>query len=218
MSKTGSALAIAAALLISAIAAVAEIDVQLVGVSPGVSAEVTISGSSPVAIEIGQTIEGVTVLSADRRGAVVRVHGVTRTLSLVAQRGSTGGGGSGDSVTLRVDPSTGHFLASGAVNGTSVRFVVDTGATLTVLDRADAERIGIDFERGTPIQSMTVNGVVQGWRVTLDSVEIGGATERNVDAVVVDNEYLGIGLLGMSYLNRFDMQRNGSTLVLRRRR
>ena len=157
------------------------------------------------------------MLSADRRGAVVRVNGVTRTLSLVAQRGSTGGGGSGDSVTLRADAS-GHFVASGAVNGTSVRFVVDTGATFTAIDRANAERIGIDYQRGTPVQSMTVNGVVRGWRVTLDSVQIGGTTERDVDAIVVDNDYLPFGLLGMSYLNRFDMQRNGSTLVLRRRR
>ena len=68
------------------------------------------------------------------------------------------------------------------------------------------------------MQSMTVNGAVRGWRVTLDSVQIGGATERDVDAIVVDNDYLPVGLLGMSYLNRFDMQRNGSTLVLRRRR
>ena len=65
---------------------------QLVAVTPGVSAEVTIAGSSPIAIEIGQTIEGVTLLSADRRGAVVRVNGVTRSLSLVAHRGSAGGG------------------------------------------------------------------------------------------------------------------------------
>src|SRR2546426_7518815 len=100
MSRPGTALATAAALLICAIAAAAEIDVQLVAVTPGLSADVAISGGAPMTIGIGETIEGVTVLSADRRGAVVRVHGVTRTLSLVAQRGPTGGGGSGDSVTL----------------------------------------------------------------------------------------------------------------------
>lgn len=216
MAKLRCVPATAAALLMLAIGAAAEIDVQLVAVTPGVSAEVTISGSSPITIGIGETIEGVTVLSADRRGAVVRVNGVKRTLPLVAQRGSTGGGG-GDSVTLRAD-AAGHFMTSGAVNGSSLRFVVDTGATYTAIDRANAERIGIDYERGTPVQTMTVNGAVRGWRVTLDSVEIGGSTERDVDAVVVDNDYLPFGLLGMSYLNRFDMQRNGSTLVLRRRR
>jgi aspartyl protease family protein len=187
-----------------------------VAVSPGLSADVSISGGSPIPIEIGQTIEGVTVLSTDRRGAVVRVGGVTKTLPLVPSRGSIGAS-SGASVTLRADPS-GHFVASGSVNGTAVRFIVDTGATLTALSRSHAERIGIDYQRGTPVQSITPNGAVNGWRVSLDSVQIGGATERDIDAIVVDNDALPFGLLGMSYLNRFDMQRRGSTLVLVRRR
>jgi aspartyl protease family protein len=209
-------LATAVALWLGASAAAAAIDVQVVAITPGVSAEVTISGGAPIAIAVGETIEGVTLLSADRHGAVVRVNGVTRMLQLVAQRGS-GGGGSGESVTLRADAS-GHFVADGSVNGTAVRFVVDTGATLTALSRGHADQIGIDYQHGTPVQTMTVNGVVRGWRVTLDSVQVGGSTERDVDAIVVDNDYLPIGLLGMSYLNRFDLQRNGSTLVLRRRR
>jgi len=41
---------------------------------------------------------------------------------------------------------------------------------------------------------------------------------HGVDAMVVDNDMLPIALLGMSFLGRFDMQRQGSTLVLRRRR
>ena len=52
-------------------------------------------------------------------------------------------------MTLRADAS-GHFIASGAVNGTPMRFIVDTGATLTVIVARQAERIGIDYDRGTP--------------------------------------------------------------------
>ena len=63
-----------------------------------------------------------------------------------------------------------------------------------------------------------MNGVVNGWRVSLDSVRIGDMTVRDVDAMVVDNDTLPVGLLGMSFLGRFDMQRQGATLVLRRRR
>jgi aspartyl protease family protein len=206
----------ATAALIGAIAAAADLDVQLVSITPGISADVSISGGAPISIAVGETIEGVTLVAANRREAVVRVNGVARTLPLVARRGPADGGSAG-SVTLRADAS-GHFVTSGSVNGAAVRFVVDTGATLTALSRAHAEQIGIDYERGTPMQTMTVNGAVRGWRVTLDSVQIGGATERDVDAVVVDNDFLPVGLLGMSYLNRFDMQRNGATLVLRRRR
>ena len=99
-----------------------------------------------------------------------------------------------------------------------MRFVVETGATLTTLSRADAQRIGLDYRGGKPTRTTTANGVVNGWRMSLDSVRVGDTTVRDVDAMVVDNDTLPVGLLGMSFLGRFDMHRQGSTLVLRRRR
>ena len=54
--------------------------------------------------------------------------------------------------------------------------------------------------------------------MSLASVRIGDVTVRNVDAVVVDNDTLPVVLLGMSFLGRFDMHRQGETLILRRRR
>ena len=89
---------------------------------------------------------------------------------------------------------------------------------MTTLSRADARRIGLDYRGGTPIRTTTANGVVNGWRMSLDSVRVGDTTVRDVDAIVVDNDSLPVGLLGMSFLDRFDMHRQGSTLVLRRRR
>ena len=74
------------------------------------------------------------------------------------------------------------------------------------------------YRRGTVTKTVTANGAVNGWRVSLASVRIGDATVRDVDAIVVDNDLLPIALLGMSFLGRFDMQRQGATLVLRRRR
>ena len=120
-------------------------------------------------------------------------------------------------MTLLADGS-GQFFTSGIVNGRSVRFVVDTGATLTTLSRTDAQRIGLDYRRGTPVRTTTANGVANGWRMSLDSVRVANTTVRDVDALVIDNETLPMGLLGMSFLGHFDMQRQGSTLVLRRRR
>src|SRR2546428_9946285 len=105
MLKSGTGLALAAALLFCAIARAGRIDGHVVSVSPGFSADLVISGGSPITVEIGQTVEGVTVLKADRSGAVVRVDGVTRTLPLGAYRAPAGGGGGGDSITLVADPS-----------------------------------------------------------------------------------------------------------------
>lgn len=193
------------------------IEVQLVAVSPGSSAEVSIDGATPITIGVGETVEGVTLLSADRRGAVVRVGGAKKTLSLVSYRGPTRESSS-ETITLRAD-AAGHFFANGSINGTPVRFLVDTGATSVALSRTQAQRIGIDYRAGTPMLTQTANGVIRGWRVRLDSLSIGGTTVYDVSAVVgdVDDSRLSIALLGMTYLNHFDMQRQGPTLVLRRR-
>ena len=119
-------------------------------------------------------------------------------------------------VTLSAD-ARGHFYVNGTVNGRSLRFLVDTGATLTTLSRTDARRVGLDYRSGTPAKVTTGGGEVSGWRVTLDSVRVGATTVRDVEAFVVDNDALPVGLLGMSFLGRFDMHRQGETLALRHR-
>jgi len=191
-------------------------DVRVVAVTPGQSADVVIDHGEPITIEVGATIEGIKVLRVDRDRAVLSVNGITKTLSLVAD--PSAGRVVGRSTVTLVADARGQFFTTGAVNGQSVPFIVDTGATLTALSRADASRIGLDYQRGKPTAAMTANGVVRGWRVSLDSVRVGDVTVRNVEAVVVDNDTLTVGLLGMSFLNRFDMHRQGSTLVLRRNR
>lgn len=194
------------------------IDVRVVSVTPGRSADVVIGGGPPITLEVGEeTSEGVRLLQANRGGAVLSVNGVTKTVPLVAGPPSASGDAGSGTVTLMSDPR-GHFLTAGTVNGHSVRFLVDTGATFTTLSRREAQRIGLDYRRGAPTRSQTVNGVVGGWRVSLESVRLSDTTVRNVAAIVVDNDTLPEVLLGMSFLDRFDMQRRGATLVLRRRR
>jgi aspartyl protease family protein len=195
-------------------------DVRVVAVTPGRSVDVEIDQAAPITIEVGETTpQGVKVLRVDRDSAVLRVDGAARTFSLVADHGGGAGGGAepGGTIMLAAD-SRGQFFTTGAVNGHQMQFVVDTGATLTTLSRRDAQRLGVDYRRGALTKTVTANGAVNGWRVSLASVQVGSATVRDVDAIVVDNDMLPIGLLGMSFLGRFDMQRQGSTLVLRRRR
>ena len=191
-------------------------DVRIVAVTPGKSADVVIDGGAPVTIEVGATIEKIKVLKADWNGAVVSVDGTTRTLPLTTDS-SAGHIASSSTITLPAD-AHGQFLASGAVNGRPLEFLVDTGATLTTLSRGDATRIGLDYRGGRPTQANTVNGVVRAWQVSLASVRVGDVTVRDIAALVVDNDALPVGLLGMSFIDRFDMQRQGSTLILRRRR
>ncbi len=97
----------------------------------------------------------------------------------------------------------GHYHARLEVNGTPVSFLVDTGATGTVLSAEDAARVGLSPDNlafsGT---AQTANGLVRTAPVTLETVALGPFTDRNVRAYVNEGA-LGQSLLGMSYLQRF---------------
>jgi aspartyl protease family protein len=129
---------------------------------------------------------------------------------------TTAFGAGGDRVTLAAD-SRGHFVTTGVVNGTSLRFLVDTGATSIVLSSADARRIGVNYLAGTRSFTQTANGTVQVYNVKLDTVRVGDITVNNVDASVIEGDKLPIALLGMSFLNRMEMRRDNSSLTLIRR-
>jgi len=111
----------------------------------------------------------------------------------------------------------GMFATPVAVNGVNLPFLVDTGATNVALDVAMAQKIGINFHKGTPGMANTANGPVRAWRVKLDQVSAGPITLYNVDATILEGPGIGVGLLGMSFLNRVEMKREGETLVLVKR-
>jgi len=105
----------------------------------------------------------------------------------------------------------------GSINGGSVRFLVDTGATLVTLPASEARRLGIDYLRGRRGQMQTANGVAAVYRVTLDSVRIGDIEVNGVDAVVSEGGAMSMSLLGMSFLNRMEMRRDGQNMTLTKR-
>jgi len=109
----------------------------------------------------------------------------------------------------------GHYYLTLSVNGTSVRFMVDTGASGMVLGGRDAERLGIDPESLMFLgQANTANGVVRTARVTLPLVELGPFRNQNFRAFVTEGE-LEQSLLGMDYLGQFRMEIAGNRLILR---
>jgi aspartyl protease family protein len=119
-------------------------------------------------------------------------------------------------VTLGADPR-GHFVTMGSINGGSVRFLVDTGATLVALPAAEARRLGINYLQGQRGQVQTANGAAVAYRVKLDTVRIGDIEVNNVDAVVSEGDTMGVTLLGMSFLNRMEMKRDGQSMTLTKR-
>ena len=109
--------------------------------------------------------------------------------------------------------SDGHFYADAQVNGATIRFMVDTGASVVVLTPQDAQRAGIRLpsERAT---AMGVGGPIEVTPVTLDRIAIGGIEARGIQGAVAED--LPVSLLGQSYLQRVSsVEIRGDRMVLR---
>jgi len=115
-------------------------------------------------------------------------------------------------VVLRRNRS-GHYVASGRINGKPVVFLVDTGATDVALPLQVAQRLGVPL--GMAQIAKTANGNIRIRSARLDSVDLGGLTAHRVRASVLPNMPGEEVLLGMSYLKRFDLIQRGNTLTLR---
>jgi aspartyl protease family protein len=200
-------------LLACAVASAAE--VALIGVIGDKAAVLALDGGEPKTVKVGQSWRGVTVLSVEKDRATIEMDGKQRVLERGQHYRGAASFTSRDrgKAILAADPR-GHFYAQGMVNGVPVRFVVDTGATLVSLPQGDADRLGIDYRAGRRGASRTANGVVPVYLVKLDSVKVGGIEMHNVDALVHEGGGLDQALLGMSFLNRLEMQREGTTMTL----
>jgi aspartyl protease family protein len=193
-------------------------DINVVGLTSG-KAVVSIDGGRPRTLTVGQvTAEGVKLISATSESAVFEVNGERQTLAVGqgAAVASMSAVRRGDGVTLFAD-SRGQFTTIGVVNGVSLQFMVDTGASAVVLPSTDARHAGINYLAGTRGLTQTANGVVPVYAVKLDTLRIGDITVNNVDATVIEGDKLPIALLGMSFLSRMEMKHDGSTLTLIRR-
>jgi aspartyl protease family protein len=185
----------------------------------GNRAILVVNGGAPKTVAVGEKLQNVRLLSLQDGQAVVESAGQRITLRMDSPVSVGEGGGSGASgsrIVLNAD-SRGHFMASGAINGRSgVSFMLDTGATTVAMSVADATRIGLDYQKGTPVRMNTANGVAQGYRLRLDSVRVGDVEVRDIDAIV-SQQPMPFVLLGNSFIGRFSMRRDAEQMVLERR-
>jgi aspartyl protease family protein len=210
--------ALLAALFLLAAAPASAQSVALQGML-GNRALLIVDGATPKAVPPGESHMGVKVVSTAGDQAVVEIGGKRQVLRVGEAPASVGGGHAGAPVGHRIvltAASGGHFLTEGSINGRAAYFMVDTGATSIGIGAAEADRMGIDYKAGQPVQLSTANGVAGGWRVTLATVRIRDVEVRNVEAVVSQQPMPYI-LLGNSFLNRFQMRRENDLMVLDRR-
>ena len=200
-------------LLAGGIAAAA--DVALIGVIGDKAAVLAVDGGDPKTVKVGQKWNGISVLSVDKDRAIVEIDGKQRVLARGVHYRSAAALSTRETMILTSD-GQGHFFTDGAVNGMQLRFLVDTGATFVVLSGEEARRMGIDYLKAPRSRVQTAAGVVPSYVTKLDRVRIGTIELSNVDALVVEQN-IGIALLGMSFLNRVEMRRDGESMTLIRR-
>ncbi|MCU7882378.1 MAG: TIGR02281 family clan AA aspartic protease [Candidatus Thiodiazotropha sp. (ex Lucinoma aequizonata)] len=112
----------------------------------------------------------------------------------------------------------GAYSTVGTINGLTVNFLVDTGAIAVAMHANQAKRLGISYRlEGNLIYVSTANGTTPAYDVTLDRVQVGDITLRNIRGFVIDSNGPGRVLLGMSFLNRVKMEDQGSVLILEQR-
>jgi aspartyl protease family protein len=190
------------------------LDVNVVGLFPN-KAVVQIDGGALQTLSVGQkTIEGVVLVSVERDGATFDIQGERMALGLGHARMNTGISAASAMVTA---DERGHFVTTGQVNGVPIRFAVDTGATFVTFPASEARRLGLDYRNGQKVMMNTANGGAPVYRVKLDTVRVGDVTVNGVDAVVMEGDSLSVALLGMSFLNRVDIKREGEIMTLTKR-
>jgi len=133
---------------------------------------------------------------------------------------STEWGGSGSTASsggeVTLDRAyDGHFYADVRVNGTTVHFLVDTGATGIALSERDAERAGINFSSATfDVIGRGASGSIRGQPVSINEVALGPHVQRNTEAVVIEGGETS--LLGQTFLSQIDdVSIHGDKMVLR---
>ena len=176
----------------------------------------TINGQMRV-LKIGQkSPEGVKLVASDSQQAVLEVAGETVKLG-VSERISSSFA-KADVVEVRIPQgSNGHYHVGGFINGRSVEFMVDTGATMIAMSMNRAKQLGIGLKNASRSSASTAGGVVDAFVVTADKVIVGGITVYKVPVMVLEGEFPTQVLLGNSFLKRVDLSEKSGVLVLRQK-
>lgn len=199
--------------------AFADTRVNVVGLFSN-KAVVTINGGAPQTISAGQTKDGVKLISADSNSATFVVEGKRQVLKMgqAASVATTAVPVNGEAavnspVNLYADPN-GHFHGNLSINGVSLKYLVDTGATTVAMNSGDAKYAKIDYEKGQRVPVSTANGVVNAYYLKVNSLKIGAMIFYNVEVGVVEGGSPTEVLLGMNVLNQLDMRRENSIMTL----
>lgn len=106
----------------------------------------------------------------------------------------------------------GHYVATGQINGQSVVFFLDTGATLVAIPEHIAD--DLNLKKGQSFLSQTANGKSKSYETTISELTLGDIVMTNVPASISSGMEFDEILLGMSFLKHLHMVQQGKTLTI----
>ena len=184
-------------------------------------AMLSIDGAKPKIINVGDTYKGVTLISASTTNATIEVNGESEVLSLNGTLSLTASlsnkPSSGDGVVQLWEDERGFFRAAGAINGKETEFLVDTGANLVVISSSHAKRIGLAYKSGQPAWASTASGRTPMFVLEADEISFAEIKLSSIKMGVIEGSYPEIPLLGMTFLERVNMNRSGNKMTLEKR-
>ena len=160
--------------------------------------------------------EGVKVISANSRGAILEIDGKQKQYdpgnSVAVSTAFTKRKSQKETIYIN---SGGMYMTFGNINGRPARFLIDTGASAVSMNSDQAKQLGIRYKRtGTPASVSTASGFAKAYRVRLDSVSVGDIRQTNVEAFVIEGNHPGPILLGMTFLGRLSVEHSGNAMTL----
>ncbi|GLP98334.1 TIGR02281 family clan AA aspartic protease [Methylophaga thalassica] len=202
-------------LLISSRAEAVVVNIMVVGLFKD-KAVVEVDGQQHF-LNVGETSpEGLKLIAANSNSATFEINGEKQIFPL-GDRINSNYIEAEKKTAVTLWPTNGMYTATGNINGYTISFLVDTGASTIAMNAATASRLGIDYLRGQQVGIRTASGSSVGYKVKLDFVQLEQIKLHNVDAVVLDGEEPSVTLLGMSFLGQLDIQHNGERLDLRQK-
>lgn len=191
-------------------------DVQVNGLLPN-QAVVTIDGKQQI-LKIGKpAVEGVSLISANSKTAVLEWQGERFERTLTRQITNSYTAPVQKKEVRIARGRNNHYFTPGHINGRLVSFMVDTGATSIAMSYIEADRLGINWRSGERFIASTAGGDTPSYAITLKSVSVGDITLTNVRAAVIVAETGTEILLGNTFLSQTEMREENNTLVLRKK-
>ncbi len=162
--------------------------------------------------------EGVLLISADARGAVLEIDGKRESYELGRHVSASYSKPKVQEVQIWRN-TQGSYTTVGTINGRTVNMLVDTGASSVAMSEVEARRLAIPYRlTGKVVRVSTASsGNVKGYRVLLDRVQVGDILLRNVQGTVIEGSSPREVLLGMTFLGQLQMENSGSMLLLKTR-